>query len=508
MNSAIRFLAAALIIAPLLAADPPDFRLWKAEELAKRDAALSKKVGPDHSAQGNARGLRRSSLPVSLQERRRISRAARQYRRCRVRAERRGDSATGWHDDRQEGHRRCWRIRRIEARGWRAPCARRGRCDSHSCEGSPRVSGAERQTHYLCAGEVPGGCTKVRKGKRKKEKGKRKKVIMQSRRDFLIGAASLATMMACRTSRSRAAQEKSGAAWDSGEVAHLLPTVNHQRFLIKASFKSPHQGGARTSRRQPESRRDARPTRTDCSGCSMQTGSTRPPLRSCRSSTRRGRALCDPWPLATFPSPPIRPKSLQTADLFLRRRTRHPARPQAYRRQHAPIPDACSSAANARARACRSLRMRSSPTAITSTGTCVPSAPILLGMSPAARAYAGSLRSARARARHAERRVSEESCWTANRGPLRHDDAIDASVLSAGRSRLFRDRRGRRHAGDAAAGSVHAEPRARIAAAVLPGVPARRTSRPGPAVRIRSRSAQRQFPKASARFGMADCSSC
>jgi len=35
---------------PVLAADPPDFRLWKADELKKRDAALSKKVGPDHSS--------------------------------------------------------------------------------------------------------------------------------------------------------------------------------------------------------------------------------------------------------------------------------------------------------------------------------------------------------------------------------------------------------------------------------------------------------------------------
>ena len=33
-----------------IAADPPDFRLWKAEELKRRDAALSKKVGPDHSS--------------------------------------------------------------------------------------------------------------------------------------------------------------------------------------------------------------------------------------------------------------------------------------------------------------------------------------------------------------------------------------------------------------------------------------------------------------------------
>lgn len=50
MRTAIRLLSAALLVAPVFAADPPDFRLWKADELAKRDAALSKQVGPDHSA--------------------------------------------------------------------------------------------------------------------------------------------------------------------------------------------------------------------------------------------------------------------------------------------------------------------------------------------------------------------------------------------------------------------------------------------------------------------------
>jgi hypothetical protein len=50
MRTAIRLLVAALLTVPALAADPPDFRLWKADELARRDAALSKKVGPDHSS--------------------------------------------------------------------------------------------------------------------------------------------------------------------------------------------------------------------------------------------------------------------------------------------------------------------------------------------------------------------------------------------------------------------------------------------------------------------------
>ena len=44
------FFALLLLAAPVFAADHPDFRLWKADELRRRDAALSKKVGPDHSA--------------------------------------------------------------------------------------------------------------------------------------------------------------------------------------------------------------------------------------------------------------------------------------------------------------------------------------------------------------------------------------------------------------------------------------------------------------------------
>ena len=50
MHMAIRLVLAGLLVVPALAADPPDFRLWKADELKRRDEALSKKVGPDHSA--------------------------------------------------------------------------------------------------------------------------------------------------------------------------------------------------------------------------------------------------------------------------------------------------------------------------------------------------------------------------------------------------------------------------------------------------------------------------
>jgi quercetin dioxygenase-like cupin family protein len=50
MKTAVRILAVALILAPALDAQPSQFGLWSAAELAKRDAALSTKVGADHSA--------------------------------------------------------------------------------------------------------------------------------------------------------------------------------------------------------------------------------------------------------------------------------------------------------------------------------------------------------------------------------------------------------------------------------------------------------------------------
>lgn len=50
MRIVVRALALALLVSPVLAADHPDFRLWKADELKRRDLALSKKVGPDHSS--------------------------------------------------------------------------------------------------------------------------------------------------------------------------------------------------------------------------------------------------------------------------------------------------------------------------------------------------------------------------------------------------------------------------------------------------------------------------
>ncbi len=55
----------AVAIVPILQAGPPGFVMWSAAELAERDAALSTRVGPDHSARetladyGNPSGAHR-----------------------------------------------------------------------------------------------------------------------------------------------------------------------------------------------------------------------------------------------------------------------------------------------------------------------------------------------------------------------------------------------------------------------------------------------------------------
>jgi hypothetical protein len=49
MMTVVRLLTAALLTAPLFAADT-GFALWKPGELKQREEALSRKVGPDHSA--------------------------------------------------------------------------------------------------------------------------------------------------------------------------------------------------------------------------------------------------------------------------------------------------------------------------------------------------------------------------------------------------------------------------------------------------------------------------
>lgn len=107
---------------------------------------------------------------------------------------------------------------------------------------------------------------------------------------------------------ARASSPPAQSDWDAGRVRHLLPTVSDTRMLIKASFSRALDGppvltvGAIAVAGSP----------TDTEGkfwefhASGLTPARRYPLAL---AGRDGASLCEPWELATFPSPDERPES-------------------------------------------------------------------------------------------------------------------------------------------------------------------------------------------------------
>ncbi|HUP09876.1 MAG TPA: hypothetical protein VMU47_22145 [Caldimonas sp.] len=93
-----------------------------------------------------------------------------------------------------------------------------------------------------------------------------------------------------------------GVGWNGGPVAHLIPTANHDRILLKASFTEALQS-------PPQLRVDGRPvegTMTDPQGrfWRFDARGLRPgTVHELRLVDRGGAPLTDPWPLKTFPAP-------------------------------------------------------------------------------------------------------------------------------------------------------------------------------------------------------------
>jgi hypothetical protein len=135
-----------------------------------------------------------------------------------------------------------------------------------------------------------------------------------TRRDFVISVAA-STLPGIISSGvagpATAATEASlrEDTWDQGRLAHLLPTVSHDRFLIKASFDRPLAAapdlGVGTNR--------VRGQRNPGDGTFWQfdAGGLEPATTYRLSLTGDdGRALCEPWPLSTFPAPDAMPPRL------------------------------------------------------------------------------------------------------------------------------------------------------------------------------------------------------
>lgn len=133
------------------------------------------------------------------------------------------------------------------------------------------------------------------------------------RRDFLKGAvggaAALASgglSLACGSPATPPASD----GWDAGGVAHLLPVASHRRLRLKASFREA-QAGPPTLR---VGERRVTGTRTDSGGrfFAFDVDGLAPATRyELRLRGAAGEALCDPWPLATFPAPDAAPERLR-----------------------------------------------------------------------------------------------------------------------------------------------------------------------------------------------------
>jgi hypothetical protein len=138
---------------------------------------------------------------------------------------------------------------------------------------------------------------------------------MATRREFLAGAAVVATLPRLITTgiggpASAAENPPLEKDWDQGTVQHLIPTATHDRFLIKASFREPQVAAPELAIGNTRVRGQSNAAagdfwQFDVSGLSPAT-SYRLALTGAG-----GKALCEPWQLATFPAPDAMPERLR-----------------------------------------------------------------------------------------------------------------------------------------------------------------------------------------------------
>lgn len=127
-----------------------------------------------------------------------------------------------------------------------------------------------------------------------------------SRRRFLQAGAALAVAGGLPLADDAFAADD----WNAGDVVHLLPTANHERILLKASFR-------RALDAAPQLRigeRSIAGSRTDSTGRFWQfdVANLKPATDyTLKLVDAHGQALCASWPLKTFPRPDATPDRLR-----------------------------------------------------------------------------------------------------------------------------------------------------------------------------------------------------
>jgi hypothetical protein len=131
-----------------------------------------------------------------------------------------------------------------------------------------------------------------------------------SRRSFLSSALGGAATLAITGPQLSLAAEQSKPSWSRGSVRHLLPTVNHERLLLKASFDRPLSSPPVLR----AGRRTSAGVRMDTAGefYEFDLANLEPEhTYQLELKDARGKPLCDPWPISTFPSPESRPRKFR-----------------------------------------------------------------------------------------------------------------------------------------------------------------------------------------------------
>lgn len=98
--------------------------------------------------------------------------------------------------------------------------------------------------------------------------------------------------------------------WDQGTIFHVLPTVNHERMLLKVSFDKSYD---KPPRLLVDGRKVAgRMTDTQGMFWQFDVAGLKPDTEYQLSlTTAQGKAIGDEWPLKTFPAPDAEPKRLR-----------------------------------------------------------------------------------------------------------------------------------------------------------------------------------------------------
>lgn len=129
-----------------------------------------------------------------------------------------------------------------------------------------------------------------------------------TRRKFLAQSVAASALGLAGTGCSTDRPDEDG--WNRGPLRHLVPVVSHRSVHIKASFEAPrasapvlHVGG-----------RESAGTRSDTEGrfwTFRMTDLAPATEHTLQLREASGEALCDPWPLRTFPSPDASPQKLR-----------------------------------------------------------------------------------------------------------------------------------------------------------------------------------------------------